>query len=86
MTEETKTEEKKPEENEPKSTQDMVDEASTFIKYLKGKGFAVEEAICVFSLASSLMQVELLTKTFLKNAKVMAIPVQPPMVVKPSEN
>ncbi len=82
------TEEKKTEKKEPKSTDDMTDAASTFIEYLKGEGFAVEEAICVLTLASSLMQIELLMKTILKDAKVMAIPIPPPkvMVQKPGDN
>jgi len=86
MTEETKTEEKKPEEKEPKSADEMADAAHTFIQYLKGEGFSMEEGVCVFALASSLVQVELLMKTILKNAKVMTMPIPPPMVTKPSEN
>lgn len=86
MTEETKTEEKKPEESGPKSTDEMTDAAHTFIQYLKGEGFTMEEGICVFALASSLVQAELLMKTILKNAKVIAVPIPPPMVTKPSDN
>lgn len=88
MTEETKTEEKKPEESGPKSADEMTDAASIVIQYLRGKGFAMEDAICVFALASSLVQVELMMKMILKNAKVIAVPVQPSnvMVQKPSSN
>jgi len=83
MPEEKKTEEKKTEESErtPKTTDELVNSASTFIKYLKDEGFEVEEAVCVFALAGSLMQVELLMKTILKNAKVVEMPLQPSMFV-----
>ncbi len=81
------TEEKKPEEKEPKSTDEMTNAARTFIQYLKGEGFAVEEAICVLTLANSLMQIELLMKTLLKDAKVMPIPIPNPNTFQtPSDN
>jgi len=82
-TEEKKTEEKKTEESErtPKTTDEMTNTASTFITYLKEEGFEVEEAVCVFALAGSLMQVELIMKTILKTAKVVAMPMQPPAFV-----
>lgn len=88
MAEDKPKEEKEPEEREPKTTQDMVDAANTFIKFLKEHEFAVEEAICVLALASSLTQVDMMMQTIIKDAKVMAIPVQLPnvMVQKPSEN
>jgi len=81
-------EEDKPEEREPKTAQDMVDAANTFIKFLKEHEFAVEEAICVLALASSLTQSEMMMQTILKDAKVMAIQVPHPgiTVQKPSEN
>jgi len=91
---EEKTEEKleekleeKPEESErtPKTTNEMVTAASTFITYLKDEGFEVEEGVCVFALASSLTHVELVMKTLLKNAKLVAMPI-PPAFMKPNDN
>jgi len=86
--EEDKPEENKPEEREPKTAQEMTDAASTLIKYLESEGFSIEEGICVFALASSLTQVELMMKLMLMNAKVIAMPMQPPNVIvqKPSSN
>lgn len=83
-------EEKKPEESEqtPKTTDELVTVASTFITYLQNGGFEVEEMVCVFALATTHVQVELLMKTILKTAKVVAIPTQlmNTIVQKPSEN
>ena len=88
MAEDKPEEENKPEENKPKSAEEMTDAANTYIKYLRSEGFAIEEAICVLALATSLTQVEMMMQLIFKNAKVMAIPVQHPgvMVQKPSDN
>ncbi len=86
MPEENKPEENKPEENEPKSTDEMMDAATTYIQYLKGEGFAVEEAICVLALASSFLQVELFMRTLLKDAKIVKMPIPMLQVNKPSSN
>ncbi|MEA3338618.1 MAG: hypothetical protein U9R15_01500 [Chloroflexota bacterium] len=83
MTKETKTEEK-----ESKSADDMLTEANTIINFIKHERFTVEEAICVLALASSLLQTELIMKTFLKDAQVVKMPMQPPntMIQKPDSN
>jgi hypothetical protein len=88
MAEDKPEEESKPEENKPKTAQDMVDAANTFIKFLKKEGFSVEEGLCALALANSLAQVDMMMQLIIKDAKVMAIPVQHPgvMVQKPSDN
>ena len=88
MAEDKPEEEKKPEEKNPKTAGEMAAAASTLIKYLESEGFSIEEGICVFALASSLTQVEIMMQTILKDAKVMAMPMPHPgvMVQKPSSN
>jgi len=80
--------ENKPEEREPKTAQDMVDAANTFIKFLKKEGFSVEEGLCALALATSLTQVDMMMHLIIKNAKIVAVPMQHPdvMVPKPSSN
>lgn len=88
MTDDKPEEEKEPEKREPKTSGELVSTAHTFVTYLKDQGFAIEESLCVLTLASSFTQVELMMKLLLKDAKVMKVPINPSvvMVAKPSDN
>ncbi len=87
MTEDKPEEEKEPEKRVPKTSKELTLAAHTFVTYLKDQGFAIEESLCVLTLASSFTQVELLMQMLLKNAKVVKIPITPSVVAtKPSDN